>query len=229
MQRLGNFSGRFLRDDLSDIIVGQKTFPNDQPSWSDRGHLSNLFILQQGFAFKFEILPNGQRHIADFFGPGAICNWSRLSAFEEQDDILFKAHSVATILDARKLEALLDDKPGLASIIKRHELARTMRVTQRVRALISLSATESLLVVLLDLYDEFATAGFVDDRIPMPFIQQELADLLGVTPVHISRTFSRLEEDGIVERNNRSIRLTDATKVRESLSYRSFFHSGGRK
>lgn len=229
VRRLQNFSSRLSRDDLADTILGHKIFGNDEPSWADRGHLANLFVLEQGFAFKFEILPNGQRHIADFFGPGAICNWSRLSAFEEQDDIVFKAHSVATLLDARKLSELLDDRPGIASVFKRHELARTMRATQRIRALIARNTTEKLLVVLLDLYDEFATAGFENDRIPLPFTQQELADLLGVTPVHISRTFSRLEEDGMVERNKRSIRLKNVAALRESLAYRNFFRSSGPK
>ncbi len=227
-RRLRKFSGRLDRDQLADTVISQKYFTHDQPSWAERGDLSHLFILEQGFAFKFEIMPNGQRHIADFFGPGAICNWSRLNDFEQQDDIVFKSHSLATLIDAVKLGELLEERPGMASAFKRHELARAMRNTQRTRALIARSATEKTIFVLLDLYDEFATTGFVKDWLPLPFIQQEMADILGVTPVHVSRTFSRLEDDGIVKRDKRSIRLINPAKLREILAYRGFFGVGGK-
>ena len=226
VRRLHNFSGRLIRDDLSETILTQKQFAIDHPTWSDRGDLAHLFILERGFAFKFEIMPNGQRHIAEFYGPGAICNWSRLNTFEKQDDIVFKAQSVVTLLDARKLETLLDERPGIASVFKRHELARAMRTTQRIRALISRSGTEKLLFVLLDILDEFGTTGMMPEWLYIPFTQQELADLLGVTPVHVSRTFSRLEEDGIILREKRSVKLLNTKQLREGLAYRRFFRTG---
>ena len=224
-RRLQNFSSRIIGDRLDAAVVSQRRFASDQPIWSERGDLSNLFILEQGFAYKFQILPNGQRHIADFFGPGAICNWSRFSAFEEQDDLLFKAQSFVTLLNVEFLTKLFEDQPGLASIFKRHELARAMRNTQRTRALISLSATEKLLIVLLDIFDECAVAGLEMEQIFLPFSQQEVADLLGITPVHVSRTFARLEDDGMIERDNRAIRLVNPEQLRQTLAYRSFFQS----
>ncbi len=190
--------------------------------------MRHLFVLERGFAFKFEIMPNGQRHIADFFGPGAICNWSRLNSFEQQDDIVFKAGSAVTLLDAKKLGSLLEERPGIASVFRRHELARVMRTTQRIRALISRSGTEKMIMVLLDILDEFGTTGTMPEWLPIPFTQQELADLLGVTPVHVSRTFSRLEEAGIIEREKRSVKLLNARQLREGLAYRSFFRTGSR-
>ena len=225
IRRLQNFSNRIIGERLDDAVVGRRRFASDQPIWSERGDLSSLFILEQGFAYKFQILPNGQRHIADFFGPGAICNWSRFSAFEEQDDLLFKAQSSVTLLNVEFLTELFEDQPGLASIFKRHELARAMRNTQRTRALISLSATEKLLIVLLDIFDECAVAGLEMEQIFLPFSQQEVADLLGITPVHVSRTFARLEDDGMIERDNRAIRLVNPEQLRQTLAYRSFFQS----
>ena len=224
--RLRAFSSRDGTEALTETIQTTKQFNRDQPSWSDRGDLSNVFVIEKGFAFKFEILPGGQRHIADFYGPGAICNWSRLNDFEQQDDIVFKARTMVTLLDARKLATLFERNASLASLIKRHELARAMRTTQRVRSLISRNAADKLLVTLLDLMDEFAVAGMENEWIDLPFTQQELADLLGVTPVHVSRVLSKLEEDGIIERDRRLILLRDQARIKHELAYRHFFSSG---
>lgn len=223
--RLHSLSGCLLHDELDECILGQKYFTEDQPSWADRGELAHLFVLESGFAFKFEILPNGQRHIADFFGPGAICNWSRLSDFEEQDDILFKARSCAILLDPAKLDELFKKRPGIASVFKRHELARAMRTTQRTRALIARNANEKLIFVLLDLFDELAIECAADEWITLPLTQQELADLLGVTSVHISRTFAKLEETGILARDRKSVRLRNPEDLRRHLSYKTYFQT----
>lgn len=228
-RRFRNLSPRISCDEVLPLIVARRQFDQDQPSWSDRGDLAHLFVLESGFAFKFEILPNGQRHIADFFGPGAICNWSRLNQFEQQDDIVFKARSTVTLLDAKKLAVLLDDRASLASAFRRHELARTMRTTQRIRSLIARGATEKMIIVLLDLFDEASTIGHTPEFLPLNFTQQEIADLLGVTPVHVSRTFSKLEEDGVVLRDRKSFKLIDPAGLRERLAYKSYFRTETQK
>ena len=222
-RRLSTFSSNDYRDILATTIVTSRQFNRDHPSWSDRGDLGHIFVLEKGFAFKFEILPGGQRHIADFYGPGSICNWSRLNDFEEQDDIVFKARSSVTLLDARKLSELFRERPGIASTVKRHELARVMRTTQRVRSLISRNAADKLLVTLLDLLDEYAIVGMENEWLELPFTQQELADLLGVTPVHVSRVLSKLEDDGVIQRDRRSILLRDQAGIKQELAYRHFF------
>ena len=227
-RRLNNFTKTPLRELLEKTVVASRQFNRDHPTWSDRGDLAHVFVLEKGFAFKFEILPGGQRHIADFYGPGSICNWSRLNAFEEQDDLVFKARSSVTLLDAHRLNDLFEQQPGIGSAIKRHELARVMRTTQRVRSLISRNAADKMLVTLLDIFDEFAIVGIESDWLDLPFTQQELADLLGVTPVHVSRVLAKLEEDGVIERARRRILLRDKASIKRELAYRHFFGPGKR-
>ncbi|MGB3797095.1 MAG: Crp/Fnr family transcriptional regulator [Alteraurantiacibacter sp.] len=210
-------------EDFEQLICGTRSFQRDHPAWADRGDLTNLFVLEAGWAYKFVILPNGRRHISEFFGPGAICNWSRLSDFEEQGDILFKSNATVSMLDATQMDSLLTKQPALGAIVRRHEIARTMRTSQRVRAVISSPATDKLLFLLLDLESEYNIAGIDSVWMGLPFSQIEIADILGLTPVHVSRTFANLEDDGVISKNGRHIRLNDAEELRESLSYRNFF------
>jgi CRP-like cAMP-binding protein len=43
----------------------------------------------------------------------------------------------------------------------------------------------------------------------LPMTQEELADALGLTPVHVNRTLKRLEAEQLIERTRRSVRITD--------------------
>lgn len=223
--RLANFSAVEAGDKLRSLVGGQRGYDRDTPAWAERGDLSNIVVIESGWAYKFTIMHDGRRHIADFFGPGAICNWSRLSRFEEQDDILFKSGTSVALLDPVLLDQKLADDAGLASTIKRHELARVMRTTQRIRAFISLPAIERTLLLLLDFADELRTVGKVPDWICTPFAQAELADMLGLTPVHVSRVFKKLVESDIIERDGNSVRFTDRRRIERDLAYSRFFQA----
>ena len=43
----------------------------------------------------------------------------------------------------------------------------------------------------------------------MPLTQELISDALGMSPVHVSRTFSMLREEGLVIRNRQHVKLPD--------------------
>ena len=43
----------------------------------------------------------------------------------------------------------------------------------------------------------------------LPMTQEELADALAITPIHVSRTLRTLAEEGYVQRNARSVTILD--------------------
>jgi DNA-binding transcriptional regulator LsrR (DeoR family) len=46
-----------------------------------------------------------------------------------------------------------------------------------------------------------------------PMTQEQLADTVGLTPVHINRTLRALDEDGLIARNGRSMQIRDWKKL----------------
>lgn len=228
VSRLTAFFGRTGIPDLSGLIVSTRRYEQDQPAWAERGDLSHICVLEEGWAYKFCFFPDGRRHIPDFFGPGAICNWSALGNFVDQDDILFKAGSRVSFLDRRALEAMMLESPAIGSAIRRHELARTMRVTQRVRAFITLTAEQKFLLLLLDIASEISPRTARREWHKMPFLNIEIADCLGITPVHVSRISVKLEQQGLVERQGSRFRLNETDTIEHALSYRDFFRPGPR-
>ena len=47
----------------------------------------------------------------------------------------------------------------------------------------------------------------------MPITQEQLADAVALTPVHVNRTLMKLEEDGLINRTKRVISITDWKKL----------------
>lgn len=207
---------------LTDCVIERVRFERDKPLWAEPDTSKKLYIIDEGFAFDFTILTGGKRHIFDFYGPGALCNWSRPERADTPERIVFKSRTNVLIVDRDAMAELFQGNPALSTAIKRHELARAMRVSQRVRALISLPAKDRLRMLLLDIAEEYDWSGEEQDWLPMPLTQEEVGDLIGTTSVHVSRTFSSLEQGGEIERRGSAFRLTDINDMRQRMSYRSF-------
>ncbi len=58
-----------------------------------------------------------------------------------------------------------------------------------------------------------------DQRFPHPMTWSFLADLLGLTSVHISRTIKRLREDGLVHVDRQTVRLLDVERLADLCEY----------
>jgi DNA-binding Lrp family transcriptional regulator len=53
-------------------------------------------------------------------------------------------------------------------------------------------------------------------RYELPMTQEQLADALGLTPVHVNRTLKALEADGLITRNKRMVSFPNWEKLREA-------------
>ena len=55
----------------------------------------------------------------------------------------------------------------------------------------------------------------------LPMTQEQLADALGLTSVHVNRTLKTLAAEGLIERTNRSVRIPDWKKLAEIADFDS--------
>lgn len=53
----------------------------------------------------------------------------------------------------------------------------------------------------------------------LPMTQEQLADSVGLTPVHINRTLKGLERDGLIARDRRSVRIVDWQRMRAAADF----------
>lgn len=165
-----------------------------------QGNIGNqIHILREGWAFRFTMLPNGRRQILEFLLPGdpvllpllfvprlpytvnalteiTLCTFS-LKDLSEQ----FRMSRAA----ARQIEV------ACATALVRAE-ARLAEINQR-------TSQERTAWLLLSLYHDLKRRGHgKDNTVPFPLNLSHIADALGITITHVSRTLGALKRDGMV-------------------------------
>ncbi len=221
-RRLLPFERRLRLADFDDLEMTQRVIGSDRPIWAEEDSGNNFYVLQSGFAYSFTLLPDGRRYISDIFGPGAICNWTRPRQPSFPANILFKARSVLGVLPTDRLIAKFGAVPGIENAIVRHEHMRALRSSQRTRTLVVGQSADRLLHLLIDLADELSVTGGDCKSIPVPLTQREIADMLGMSPVHLNRTIQSLRQERRIVRYRRTYTICDPQREKELLGYRSF-------
>lgn len=221
-RRLATLGENIAFPDLTPAVIGRKSIETVQPIWADTDGRQSMYVLEEGLAYSFTFLPGGKRHIDDIFGPGAICNWPKLRSPDYQCNLMLKPNSSLALVDPARFGEILKSNVSFAAALRRLELARTLRNSQRIRALISLPAPHRLSIFLLDLREEYRLSGNEDDWLPLGFTQEEIADLAGMTEVHVNRTLAKMQEAGELTRRAGYFCLPNAEKLEAQLDYRRF-------
>jgi CRP-like cAMP-binding protein len=93
------------------------------------------------------------------------------------------------------------------------------RADQHMIGLTRLDARERLCAFLLRIYERLWRRELISrPTFALPLTQEEIADHLGLTMVHVSRTLRRLREERLVIVNRRMVVILDVDGLREVAS-----------
>lgn len=90
------------------------------------------------------------------------------------------------------------------------------------------SAPARLAHLMAELRERFAAVRLVAGRqFALPITQVDLADALGLTPVHVNRVIRELRGDGVLDVRRKMVSLTDAAKVAKMGGFNDrYLHKG---
>jgi CRP/FNR family transcriptional regulator len=177
----------------------------------------NVYEVVSGMVKLFKLLPDGRRQITEFLWAGDIMG----VAHPEQ--YLYGAEAVTEVVVSRysrpRFERLIDEVPGLA----RRLLAVTSKVLSVAQEQMLLlgrkTAAEKIATFLLGLADRQATAGEVPEEVTVPMGRSDIADHLGLTTETVSRTLTKLKQDGVIALPNPTrISIEDRDRLEELAS-----------
>lgn len=175
-----------------------------------------LFQLLEGWACKYRLLSDGRRQITALFLPGDFCEpqWA-LGRLPSQPIVAL------TNVRARKAACQL---PAIGSgdaqsafwknFIDGFERQANWLVTLGRR-----TAMERLAHLLLELFERMRQSGLAyGQQCALPLTQMDIADLTGLTPVHVNRTLQMMRSRGLIELQSKWLRIPDVRALREAAA-----------
>jgi CRP/FNR family transcriptional regulator, anaerobic regulatory protein len=166
-----------------------------------RGQASDdVFILCRGWAFRYFQLSDGRRQILQFLLPGDL--FSSVTIFESAFPFSVKALTEVQVSGfvRSEIRARCVGSPGVQSAITNSCIADIRDGTELLAALGQLSAEERIAHLLLYLMPRIAARNAIrEQRYPFPLRQQQIADAVGLTPVHVSRVLGLFRDRRLLD------------------------------
>jgi CRP-like cAMP-binding protein len=174
-------------------------------------------VLVSGFAYRQKLTGDGSRQIVALHIPGDAVDFQNL--FLDVAD-----HSVQMLTRGEVAYVSRGDVQDLArsrSTIGEAIFVKTLVEASIFREWVLNVGRREARIAMAHLLCEFAVRleaeGLAGEyRYELPMTQEQLADALGLTPVHVNRTLKALEAEGLITRNKRMVSFPNWQKMREA-------------
>lgn len=174
-----------------------------------------VFFLAEGWAGSSKTLIDGRRQFMKIHLPGDVLGSPSMSLSAAGETLeAFTDVSVA-VVPHHVLGQLIEKSPRFAATFLLSVQKERVALMQEKAILGQGSALERMAWFMLDLHARLTEAGMADpDGFDCPLKQDHIAGLLGMTPVHASRTLSRLQRDGVIERKRGRVTFANVEALR---------------
>lgn len=173
-----------------------------------------VFVILEGWACRYKILPSGTRQVLAYLMPGDSCDL-HIGLLAEMD------HSIQTITQARvatiageRMELIMDAHPGVAKAMYIGQLIDEGIMRAWITSIGRRASIERVAHILCELYLRARNIGLTEGlRLEIPVSQAMLADSLGMTATHINRVFKKLRAETAVSLRRGALTITDPVKL----------------
>jgi CRP-like cAMP-binding protein len=180
-----------------------------------------LFVVRSGWATSLSIMDDGRRQLLKLYFPGDIVDLADAGSVRVPLDVKCVTDAVLCPFPKSGLEPIFTTSPRVMALLFAVTVRETNALTDRIRAIGRFSAYERLCHLLLEIRDRLSV---IDERAKSEFrmslTQLDLADLLGLTNVYVSKTLARIEKDGLIRRQGSRLHILKPAKMREICEYR---------
>jgi CRP-like cAMP-binding protein len=182
--------------------------------------LSNSNILLEGLVCRYRDMANGERQVTEVHVPGDFVDLHSFPLQRLDHSIMALVPSRVAVVPHERLRAITETEPHLARLLW---LATTMDAAIHRERMVSIGRRAALgrvAHVLCELYERFNVVGIASGlTYPLPLTQIDLAECLGLTPIHVNRTLRALRMQKLVTFRSKLVVINDLARLQDVAEF----------
>jgi CRP/FNR family transcriptional regulator len=186
-------------------------FAGGETVFSEQDIATSFCNVLAGVLRQYKLLPDGRRQIVGFALPGDFLGMNVSGRHN------FSADAVGAVMVCQFARApfgrFLEERSHLLRRINELAVRELSQARDHMVLLGRRSAEEKVATFLLSWRERLTPLNRRSDTVPLPMSRQDIADYLGLTIETVSRTFTRLERDGVIDIIPGGISLLDTARA----------------
>ena len=205
---------------LDRLVPGNQTIATDADLIAEGRSPRGMFLLKEGMAIRYRMMPDGGRQIMTFLIPGDFCG-IHVFLLRTGD------HAVRTVIPGRLAPVsragmvdLLAHRPHLAAALWWSVLQEEAMLRERIVSLGRRDARSRVAHLLCELLWRYRMVGLAGgEPLCLPLTQIELGDALGLTPVYVNRVLQQFRRQELIAMERRRLTLLDVGRLQEIAGF----------
>lgn len=176
-----------------------------------------VYLVRAGFLKTVVVLEDGREQVTGLYMPGDMLGLDGIALGTHASDAIALADSDICVVPYERLEAMSDGERPMRRYLHRmlsHEIVREQRM---MLLLGTMSAEERVAAFLINLSQRFSARGFCGSEFVLRMTREEIGSLLGIKLETVSRIFSRLQKEALIEIDGKHVRIVSIAGLQELM------------
>ncbi len=179
-----------------DSLVTHLELEPGQTLFDEGGARDYVYNVSEGVVRLCKLLPDGRRQVTGFLFPGDHLGLSAHDTYSYSAESVNEAHLCR--FRTNELEGLFEELPNLALRLFAMANDELAAAQEQILLLGRKNPKEKVISFLLALSERNVNRGLSASPVDLPMRRADIADYLGLTVETVSRTFSRLKDEGAI-------------------------------
>lgn len=194
---------------LDQLVTTRKKVLRGKSLFLDGDKFESLFAIRSGF-FKTNLLTeDGREQITGFQMAGEILGLDGIVNDHFSCNAIALEDSEVCLMPYQRIEELAREVTALQHHVHKIMSREIVREHGVMLLLGNMRANERLAAFLLNLFQRLHARGYSESELVLRMTREEIGSYLGMKLETVSRTFSKFVEDGIIEVQQRFVKITD--------------------
>lgn len=208
-------------EQLDNLIANRRRVRRGGTLFSAGDAFTSLYAVRSGFFKTSVTTADGRDQVTGFQMAGEILGLDGIVQDKHSCSAIALEDAEVCVLPFDKLEQLSREFSALQHHVHRIMSREIVRDQGVMLLLGSMRAEERLAAFLLNLVQRLHARGFSKSEMVLRMTREEIGSYLGMKLETVSRTFSRFQDDGIIEVKQRYVRILDPDALEAIVNHAS--------
>jgi len=190
----------------------------------DGDEMVSFPVLLSGWAARYQILRNGSRQITRLLLPGdAFYFDSSPDAVAIEEVITLSRCEIVNIAHA-EMSRVINRVPTISVAMRNYGCMENAILASWIVNCGRRDALERMAHLICEVHYRLSLIGEVEqDQFFFPLTQDDLADVLGLTPVHINRKLQQLRQEGLITLQSKQMKIIELRELQQIAGFDSAY------
>lgn len=190
----------------------------------------HFHFIMEGWACRYTLLPDGRRQITSLFLPGDYCEMQWVHSATACQHIIALTNMRTMRIMCRGVIELSEQDASIRNLLWADALSCAALQNEWLLNLGRKNALEKISHLFCEIYHRLKRRSLTyGDQCAMPLTQLDLADITGLTPVHVNRTLQEMRTLGLIELRSKWLRLPDMSRLKQIAIFDDGYLRDGRE